>query len=273
MRRSRRIVDVGILIAGAEEKWAPLASPALAGLLERGFHIGASRPRPRAGHDIRQARGISNGIGDPRFGHEAIAVKNLERKTARIWRHAVDARDLAGRGGDTRTARAVDIVELVVVERKAKNLRPWIELLLGAIQAILVDEKVATEEIARLVAIRTSANAQVRMLDVDAIVENGDCDPLPARMPPGLAGVHDVELPLLGMGTGGAHALEFGNEMGEGERDLLGFGQSVRKLDHAFGDIAPAGIENGHLIADEGVARAHLQLEVGEHRPAFGLRR
>src|SRR5262249_29236154 len=144
MRRSRRIVDVGILIAGAEEKWAPLASPAFAGLLERGFHIGASRPRPRAGHDIGKARGISNGIGDPRFGHEAIAVKNLDRKNARIWRHAVDARDLAGRGGDTRTARAVDIVELVVVERKAKNPPPRIHMLLDAVQAIIVDVTTTT---------------------------------------------------------------------------------------------------------------------------------
>src|SRR5262249_3871849 len=216
-----------------EESGPPFAAASPAGLLERGFHVGASRPSPRAGHDIGEARSISNGVGDPRFGHEAIAVKNLDRKNARLWRHAVDARDLAGRGGHTRTTRAVDIVELEVVERKAKNLRPRIELFLGAVPAVLVDEKVAAVEIARLVAIRPPPNPQVRMLDVDAIVENGDRDPLPARMLPGLAGFDDVELPLLGMGTGGAHALELGDEIGEGERDLLGLGQSVGELDHA----------------------------------------
>src|SRR5262245_33429464 len=84
MRRARRIIDVGILVARAEENWAPLATAALAGLLERGFHIGTSRPRPRAGHDIGEARGISNGIGDSRFGRHAIAVKNLDRKNARF---------------------------------------------------------------------------------------------------------------------------------------------------------------------------------------------
>lgn len=92
-------------------------------------------------------------------------------------------------------------------------------------------------------------------------------------MLPGLAGFHDVELPLLGMGTRGAHALELGNKIGERECDLLGLGQSVGELDHALGDIASARVEYGHLIADEGIARTHFELELGEHGPALGLRR
>ena len=135
------------------------------------------------------------------FGRHPVGVKDLDRKNARARRRAVNPAHIAGGGGNAGTTGAVDIVELVLVERKPKDLGPRVELLLDTVPAHFVDEEIAPAEVARLVRIRAPANvgAQVRMLDVHAVVEDGDRDPLPAPMPPRLARIHEVERPLPGV--------------------------------------------------------------------------
>jgi len=139
---------------------------------------------------------------------------------------------------------------------------------------VFADEEITPAEIPPLAGIRIAPDIafQVRMVDVDAVVENRHRDAVPQRARPRLARLDHRQMPLLGARRRNRHPLELGNEIRERKGDLGAVGELVGKLAHALGDIGAPRVVDDHLIAVERVARADFEMKLVEQRLALGLR-
>src|ERR1700730_5206407 len=190
-------------------------------------------------------------------------MENLYREYARLWH---DAEDASGAGGcdHTGAAGSVNIVARHLVERRAKPLWPRVEV----IRRVLSDKEITAEKIARFIGIRFALDVslQIRMIDVNAIVQDGNNYSVALCGAPGLSGLDDRQMPLR-RDRLRCHeaALELRDKIRERKYDLLRLGQFIRQIDHALGDILPFRIERDDLIVVERIAIAYRQPELVEH--------
>ncbi len=128
-------------------------------------------------------RGVAQRVGDPLVGREIVGVEDLDRQDAAARRDSDRTTALPGGRDYARAWRAVDVVARHLVERKAEQLRPRIVLA----RIVVRHEEIAPDPIRRaLVGVLPDPRLEVRMVDVDAIVEHRDHDgALAARDLPG----------------------------------------------------------------------------------------
>ena len=158
-------------VARGKEQQGPFAAARAGRVLEGELDIGTERARPRARKNLRYPGSVADRVRHMLGRRQVVRVKHLDRKDSAERRGARGATFCSGCGNHACAGCSVDVVAGHLVERHPEQLGPWIEM----IGVVRVEKKVAAMLVRRARGrVLPYPRFEIGMLDVHAVVENGD---------------------------------------------------------------------------------------------------